>query len=1712
MTRPAHPILFLALATCCFASTLSPVAAQPCDPAWEEVAPGIGFDGIIWDTAVFGGDLYVCGEFLNIVDSIALTSTSAPKVARWDGVSWSAVGVFGFDNTVFELEVVDLGDGNGPLLYAAGLFTGRLATWNGTIWSLFAPSPPNNLRAVTTFGGQLYVGGAFNQDGVRVFDGTSWATVGAGLERDPADGTGTNPAPTVFDLQVFDDGSGLGPALYAAGNFTCALDIPGGGLDCVANGVLGTNRIARWTGAQWESVDGGVAIGANIQKLEVFDVDGIPSLVAGGRFDDIGGVLANNIAAWNITGWQAIGGPLGILGGNAVLALGLFDDRTSGGDQLYAAGNFNTPTVRIASYDGTLAGLWTALDGGAGGSVRALSSHDDGSGPALYVAGEFTIVDGGLSVQRIARYRPALGPDCNGNGIDDSCDIIGGTPDCNGNGIPDSCDIGSGTSDDCDNDQVPDECQIAGGAADCNNNGTLDSCEISAALDCNSNGVLDECDIAFGGTSDDCDLNLVPDDCDILAGAQDFNLDGVPDLCQGTLCIPSWDGAIPGVDAQIWASTVFAGDLIIGGEFIFDATGTLALDGIARYDGNALHPLGAGFDARPRVLEVLDLGDGNGPRLYAGGDFTLCGTEPCLRVAVWDGFGWVQVGDGLTANCLALEVYQGELYAGGNFGQRICRLVGGAWLPLIPGGPTGGTNGTVFSLEVFDEGLGAGPELFVGGDFECVADTDLNCLGVTAVAALNIGKWNGTSWAPVGLGIPGGDYIWSLHALDLGSGPRLYAGGSFATAGTILANSIALWSDDATPGVYDWSALGNGVLVTGATAVVRDIAAFDDGSGNGSQLYIGGNFNQDGLGALARRIVRLEGGVWVEPDAGVSGQVLALQDYTQSGQRGLITLGNITAASGTPVDSLTRWNAIFSFDANDCNANTVPDDCDTVLGTSLDCNGDLVPDECQSDCNENLIPDDCDITAGTSFDCNSNGIPDECDIAGSIPDCNGNGVPDSCDLAAGLADCNGNFILDICDVTSGTSLDCNIDFIPDECQTDCNNNGVPDDCDLTAGVADCNGNFVPDTCDIAAGGSFDCNTDGVPDECQTDCNTNGVPDDCDLTAGTSFDCDLNLIPDECDIAGGATDCDTNGIPDSCELLAGAADCNSNSILDVCDISSGVSLDCNSDGVPDECQTDCNGNTIPDDCDLTAGTSFDCNLNLIPDECDIAGGATDCDTNGIPDSCELLAGAADCNSNSILDLCDISSGVSSDCNTDGIPDECQTDCNGNNIPDDCDITGGTPDCNGNAVPDSCDLFAGTSTDCDSNSVPDECDPDCNLNGTADACDLAAGTSADCNSNGIPDECESTGGDCNSNGVPDECETDCNANSIPDDCDLAAGTSFDCDLNLIPDECDIAGGVADCNANGVPDTCDLAGSFADCNGNGILDVCDLASSTSADCDANGVPDECDPDCDLDGSVDACEIAAGTDNDCDANGVLDSCDIAAGAVPDCNLNGIPDACDLAFGPDLDCNGNGVPDSCDTDLGTSLDCNSDGIPDECEADCNGNSVPDDCDITDGTSVDCDLNGFPDECDISSGMGTDCNGNNVLDSCDIAAGTAPDCNLNGIPDSCDIAAGTSLDANGDGVPDECVGEFVRGDSNGDGNIDIADSIFVILYLFQNGTTPLCLDSADINDDTLIDISDPVFMIAYQFTSGPPPSAPFPTCGTDLTIDSLDCVDDPNCL
>ncbi len=84
--------------------------------------------------------------------------------------------------------------------------------------------------------------------------------------------------------------------------------------------------------------------------------------------------------------------------------------------------------------------------------------------------------------------------------------------------------------------------------------------------------------------------------------------------------------------------------------------------------------------------------------------------------------------------------------------------------------------------------------------------------------------------------------------------------------------------------------------------------------------------------------------------------------------------------------------------------------------------------------------------------------------------------------------------------------------------------------------------------------------------------------------------------------------------------------------------------------------------------------------------------------------------------------------------------------------------------------------------------------------------------------------------------------------------------------------------------------------------------------------------------------------------------------------------------------------------------------------------------------------------------------------------------------------------------------DFVRGDVNADGVLNIVDTISLLNYLQENAPIP-CFDAADADDNGQLNVVDAVYTLAYFFAAGLAPGAPFPLCGMDPSADALDCAD-----
>jgi len=89
--------------------------------------------------------------------------------------------------------------------------------------------------------------------------------------------------------------------------------------------------------------------------------------------------------------------------------------------------------------------------------------------------------------------------------------------------------------------------------------------------------------------------------------------------------------------------------------------------------------------------------------------------------------------------------------------------------------------------------------------------------------------------------------------------------------------------------------------------------------------------------------------------------------------------------------------------------------------------------------------------------------------------------------------------------------------------------------------------------------------------------------------------------------------------------------------------------------------------------------------------------------------------------------------------------------------------------------------------------------------------------------------------------------------------------------------------------------------------------------------------------------------------------------------------------------------------------------------------------------------------------------------------------------------------------------EFIRGDANADGQINIADAVYILSYLFAGGTEPSCFDAADTNDDGSLNLADAISLLGHLFGNTGPLPSPFPTCGADPTEDEIPCDSFPPC-
>lgn len=691
---------------------------QQCTPSWESglfTTPNIvgPVRSLVQFDAPNGPNLYMGYD-------------TGQKLIRWNGTQFVNMPLL--NGSVLSLVVFD--DGNGSKLYAGGQFTtapgvpmSHIGVWNGTTWAAVGSGLNGDVNALTIFddgsGPALYAGGAFSQaqfQGIHYiarWNGTTWMPLQRNI------GVFNDLNGPVYSLAVFNDESG--PALYAGGAFTQASG-------------ASIARIAKWSGQQWSALGSGAT--ATVRALATFNDGATISLYAGGDFTTIGGVFALRIAKWNGSQWTAL-----TSGANdSVFALTPFDDGQ--GSRLFVGGAFTiaggSPIARIARWDGAAwspAGSGVAAGSGDPDVVYALGAFNG----SLFAGGDFALaVDNAIPTQDIARWDGSqwvsLGQGVFGNSLEDAIVFNDGSGPAlfvagdyyNAGGI--SCN-GIGKWDGANWSRVGNinNEQFFGLTVYDDRSGP--ALYLAGTAGVHKLQAGNWVNIGFGSQEV---RKMAVYNTQLYVGGYFTQVAGLPINSIAKWNGNQWSDVGGGTNAHVLCFTTFDDGtgtaLYVGGGFTI--AGTTVVNRIAKWNGMQWSALGGGVSGSsdPLVFSMCVYDDGTGNALYAAGSFTQAGTIPANHIARWNGTAWSTLDggtDGPVYSCRGLNSPYGQsLYVGGIFqhagGQvagNIARWINCGWNAFAPG-----LNQDVRFLVDFDDGLG--PFLYAGGSFTAAGNIE----------------------------------------------------------------------------------------------------------------------------------------------------------------------------------------------------------------------------------------------------------------------------------------------------------------------------------------------------------------------------------------------------------------------------------------------------------------------------------------------------------------------------------------------------------------------------------------------------------------------------------------------------------------------------------------------------------------------------------------------------------------------------------------------------------------------------------------------------------------------------------------------------------------------------------------------------------------------------------------------------------------------------
>lgn len=614
------------------------------------------------------------------------------------------------------------------------------------------------------------------------------------------------------------DHSGLAGRVYGLGTFNG--DLIAGGDGMIGDGQVFDN-VARFDGTRWQAMGGGIGgispFGGLGRVVDAFIEFG-GELVAGGTITSAEGVSAQGVVRWNGSQWSPMGLGMGLpqTFGGTVFEFAIWQG------ELYAAGDFTIETVAtgeeirgIARWNGT---AWESVGGSFDTNPSVLDHARSilATPQTLYLGGDFDSI-GGVPIQGIAAWNGSTWSPVGGGTTGSVRALI-----------------------EYQGELVAAGSYTAIGGTPARKIASFDGTSWSA----------------FGAGVPDTSISTSVED--LLIFGTDLYVSGGFHEGDGVMSrsIIRWNGTQFSSVGGVWGSgqittvfdmTLWNGSLILGGEFSRASTTypetvgqSLVSDSVIAFDGAQWSTIsrGLGFNDRINDFEFFDGG------LIALGQFTEAGSAHASTIAYFDGTEWLTMPSppgGIPNDAL---IFQGDLVVATE--DAVSRWNGTQW-SVMPGDSPGTT------LEVYQGNL------YVAG------------LGPPK-------RWDGTTWVDFGTPIFG--QMDDLHVYD----GKLWMAGSFS------------YFNGPGPHLATWD--GTTMASVGADGGTAEVFEIFEGD-----LIVGGDFDSV-AGVTTGPLARFDGTTW-SSFPGITGtQVMDLEPFRGE----LFASGDLIQGANDPRDYGARWD------------------------------------------------------------------------------------------------------------------------------------------------------------------------------------------------------------------------------------------------------------------------------------------------------------------------------------------------------------------------------------------------------------------------------------------------------------------------------------------------------------------------------------------------------------------------------------------------------------------------------------------------------------------------------------------------------------------------------------------------------------------------------------------------------------------------------------